>query len=70
VSRVLQNMTGCKSVNVAMLGNVVSQLHCHVVAREADDPAWPKPVWGFESRISYAEKFPVSLTGAMRSSFS
>jgi len=70
VSRVLQNTTGCRSVNVAMLGNVVSQLHCHVVARETDDPAWPKPVWGFENRISYADKWPESLTRAMRSSFS
>lgn len=33
-------------VNVAALGNVVAQLHVHVIARFTDDPAWPKPVWG------------------------
>lgn len=33
-------------VNVAALGNSVPQLHIHVIARRADDPAWPKPVWG------------------------
>ena len=43
----LQDATGCSSVNIAMLGNVVSQLHCHVVARNPGDPNWPGPIWGF-----------------------
>ena len=33
-------------VNVGMLGNLVAQLHCHVVGRRQGDPAWPGPVWG------------------------
>jgi diadenosine tetraphosphate (Ap4A) HIT family hydrolase len=33
-------------LNVAALGNMVEQLHVHVIARFGDDPAWPKPVWG------------------------
>lgn len=33
-------------MNVATLGNVVSQLHMHVIVRRRDDPAWPAPVWG------------------------
>ena len=33
-------------VNIAMLGNVVSQLHLHLVMRNKHDPAWPDPVWG------------------------
>ncbi|BAE50223.1 HIT family protein [Paramagnetospirillum magneticum] len=33
-------------INVAALGNVVAQLHVHVIARDTDDAAWPKPVWG------------------------
>ena len=33
-------------VNIAALGNVVSQLHLHVVARHRSDPAWPTPIWG------------------------
>ena len=36
-SEALQRTTGCRSVNVAMLGNVVAQLHCHVVARPPPD---------------------------------
>jgi diadenosine tetraphosphate (Ap4A) HIT family hydrolase len=41
-------------MNVAALGNVVPQLHVHVIARYQDDPAWPRPVWGGETR-AYAE---------------
>ena len=55
VSRVVQRTTDCQSVNVAMLGNVVSQLHCHVIARNPGDPNWPNPVWGFESAQPYQE---------------
>ena len=33
-------------LNVAALGNLVPQLHVHVIARFEDDPAWPAPVWG------------------------
>ncbi|WP_434986848.1 HIT domain-containing protein [Vreelandella zhaodongensis] len=33
-------------INIATLGNVVSQLHIHVVARYQDDASWPAPVWG------------------------
>lgn len=33
-------------MNVATLGNVVSQLHVHVIVRRREDPAWPAPVWG------------------------
>jgi diadenosine tetraphosphate (Ap4A) HIT family hydrolase len=34
-------------INVGALGNVVPQLHWHVVGRRNDDDAWPRPVWGF-----------------------
>ena len=46
VSRALKDMTACHKLNVAAIGNVVPQLHIHIVARQLDDPAWPKPVWG------------------------
>jgi diadenosine tetraphosphate (Ap4A) HIT family hydrolase len=42
----LKGLTGCDKVNVGAIGNIVSQLHVHVVARRRDDPAWPRPVWG------------------------
>jgi diadenosine tetraphosphate (Ap4A) HIT family hydrolase len=46
VSEALKAVTACDKLNVAAIGNVVPQLHVHVVARRRDDPAWPKPVWG------------------------
>lgn len=49
-SRCAQALNECfalDKINVGALGNVVSQLHWHVVGRRTDDDAWPKPVWGF-----------------------
>jgi diadenosine tetraphosphate (Ap4A) HIT family hydrolase len=46
VSLTLKQVTGCDKINVATLGNVVPQLHVHIVARCQTDPLWPKPVWG------------------------
>lgn len=40
-------------INVAALGNAVPQLHVHVIARFADDPAWPRPVWGTTAPQAY-----------------
>ena len=46
VSRVLKETTRCDKINVAAIGNVVPQLHVHIVARWKRDPLWPKPIWG------------------------
>ena len=43
-------------VNIAMLGNVVSQLHLHLVLRSKVDPAWPDPVWGKKNFKTLSEK--------------
>ncbi len=45
-ARALKDVTGCDKLNIAALGNIVPQLHVHLVARRKTDPAWPKPVWG------------------------
>lgn len=42
----LKGASGCRKVNVGALGNIVSQLHIHIVARNEGDFAWPGPVWG------------------------
>jgi diadenosine tetraphosphate (Ap4A) HIT family hydrolase len=42
----LKAITGCDKLNVAALGNMVPQLHVHLIARFHSDPAWPGPVWG------------------------
>jgi diadenosine tetraphosphate (Ap4A) HIT family hydrolase len=53
-SRALRETVACDKLNIAALGNVVAQLHIHVIARRHDDPAWPKPVWGAVPPTSYA----------------
>ena len=46
MSQLLKSVTSCDKINVGAIGNVVPQLHVHIVARRKDDPLWPKPVWG------------------------
>jgi diadenosine tetraphosphate (Ap4A) HIT family hydrolase len=44
--KVLRGVVECDKLNVGVLGNIVRQLHVHVVARREGDAAWPGPVWG------------------------
>ena len=46
VARALRGLLQPDKLNVAALGNMVPQLHVHVIARFRDDPGWPAPVWG------------------------
>ena len=45
-SRALQALWSPDKLNVGAIGNMVPQLHVHVVARRLTDDAWPRPVWG------------------------
>jgi diadenosine tetraphosphate (Ap4A) HIT family hydrolase len=65
-SRVMKAMTGCTKINVAALGNVVPQLHVHVIARGRSDPAWPKPVWGAVPPRAYGETALTSMLADLR----
>jgi diadenosine tetraphosphate (Ap4A) HIT family hydrolase len=49
----LKMLTGAGKINVGVLGNLVPQLHVHVVARSPGDGAWPGPVWGFGAPDPY-----------------
>ncbi|MCA8887443.1 MAG: HIT domain-containing protein [Parvularculaceae bacterium] len=53
-SAALQQLTQADKINIASLGNIVSQLHLHVVARFASDELWPGPVWGLGEKQPYA----------------
>jgi diadenosine tetraphosphate (Ap4A) HIT family hydrolase len=53
-SQALRAIARPDKLNVAALGNMVPQLHVHVVARHAGDAAWPKPVWGIGERAPYS----------------
>lgn len=52
--RLLQAVSGPHKLNIATLGNMVPQLHVHVVARFTHDAAWPRPVWGVAVAQPYA----------------
>lgn len=49
----LKALTKCHKINVANLGNVVPQLHIHLIARNPGDAAWPGPVWGKGEALPY-----------------
>ena len=49
----LKAETACLKINIAAIGNIVAQLHVHVVARFRTDAAWPKPVWGAAPARAY-----------------
>ena len=53
-SRVLLERFGVTKINVGALGNLVPQLHVHVVGRRPEDAAWPGPVWGCGTAQPYA----------------
>ncbi len=55
-SEALERLFQPDKLNVGALGNIVPQLHVHVVARSAGDPAWPGPVWGSGTAAPYAER--------------
>lgn len=52
-SEALVSLFAPDKINVAALGNMVPQLHIHVVARHTDDIAWPNPIWGVAPALPY-----------------
>jgi diadenosine tetraphosphate (Ap4A) HIT family hydrolase len=71
VSRALKEVTRCDKLNVAAIGNVVPQLHIHIVARRKDDALWPKPIWGAAPPRAYdpvsLERFATAICERLRS---
>jgi diadenosine tetraphosphate (Ap4A) HIT family hydrolase len=65
-SRALKAITACDKLNVAAIGNMVPQLHIHIVARRRDDPAWPKPVWGAAPARAWNPADRARLVAALR----
>ena len=66
VSEVLKALTGADKMNVATLGNMVPQLHVHVIARFKDDAAWPAPIWGKTQPIPYTDVIKGKLISALQ----
>jgi len=55
LAKALSERYAADKMNVATLGNVVSQLHMHVIVRRREDAAWPAPVWGKVPALAYAD---------------
>ena len=57
-------------MNIAAIGNIVSQLHIHHIVRYKDDIAWPSPVWGKFDSIPYdeqqIEKIKIQINHALK----
>ena len=64
--RALRTLFKPDKLNVAALGNMVPQLHVHVIARYRSDIAWPRPVWGAGNARSYAPEELVERINALR----
>lgn len=71
-ARALEAICAPDRINVGALGNIVRQLHVHVVARRAGDAAWPGPVWGTGTPEPYApdalEAMRMRLAGRLNAS--
>jgi diadenosine tetraphosphate (Ap4A) HIT family hydrolase len=66
VSRALKEITKCDKLNVAALGNLVPQLHIHVIARRTSDAAWPRPVWGVMQPLAHDAEEVQNFINALR----
>lgn len=66
ISLVMRQFFNAEKLNVATIGNIVPQLHVHVVARFANDAAWPKPVWGYGTAQEYEPQQAQTRVEALR----
>jgi diadenosine tetraphosphate (Ap4A) HIT family hydrolase len=62
----LRALGPCDKLNIGALGNIVRQLHVHVVARRENDAAWPGPVWGSGRRAAYPGPMRDALLAKLR----
>ena len=63
LSRFLKEMLNADKVNVSTIGNVVEQMHVHVVGRKKDDFCWPDVIWGKDKFLAYnAGELSILLT--------
>ena len=65
-AHVLHALDKPDKLNIAALGNVVAQLHVHVIARHTRDAAWPRPVWNVGSAEPYPADALRQRLGALR----
>jgi diadenosine tetraphosphate (Ap4A) HIT family hydrolase len=65
----LRRTVPCHKLNIGALGNVVAQLHVHVIARTRTDAAWPKPVWAHGTAEGYDAAVAADLVRRLQAAF-
>ena len=65
LSNLIRPLPGVEKLNVGNLGNMVTQLHVHVIGRFNGDPAWPGPVWGHSAPVPWPDPASAPLTLAV-----
>jgi diadenosine tetraphosphate (Ap4A) HIT family hydrolase len=65
-ARALKDVTKCDKLNIAALGNMVPQLHVHIIARRKQDAAWPRPVWGVVPPLPHDAEEVQNFISALR----
>jgi diadenosine tetraphosphate (Ap4A) HIT family hydrolase len=66
LAELLKDAFNAHKLNVAALGNVVSQLHMHVIVRKHEDIAWPAPVWGKQPAKAYSAEQVAAIRERLR----
>ncbi|AZE91000.1 HIT domain-containing protein [Pseudomonas orientalis] len=66
LAQLLNEGLGADKMNIGALGNVVSQLHVHVIVRNRDDAAWPAPVWGRHPAVPYRPEQVAAIRSRLR----
>ena len=61
ISKKLSDYFKADKINIASIGNIVSQLHIHIVVRNKKDLSWPETVWGKSNNRPYSEKQLIKL---------
>lgn len=69
VGQVLKDVFQADKINIATLGNVVKQLHMHIVVRMQDDAAWPAPVWGNGAAQGYTDEALAAMRARLQAAF-
>ena len=70
VAATLKTVTGAAKINVGALGNIVRQLHVHIIARFEGDANWPGPIWGHGKAEPYADEDMNSFMAKLRETLS
>ena len=65
-SQAVRHVFQPKKLNVASLGNIVPQLHIHVVARYENDGAWPGPIWNSGINKDYEDEVKIKIIDEMK----